>query len=87
MVAQGIGIIMVAPAPSREQNAGADQGRQIMRDVRPAARIRQPSRHPANDATGLKNVPQQQHGARVSSEPISSALDPKGPVEAGRDWL
>jgi len=71
-----VGIVMIAPAPGRQQDhsktGGADQRSEIMRDVLLAARILQARRHPAHDAAAFENTAQH-HRAGVTGQTIGPA--------------
>lgn len=65
IVPQIVGIVMVAPALSGQQDCGAQEGRQVMHHVSLSPRVVEPIPHPGHDAAGLKDF-SQEYGTRLT---------------------
>ena len=86
IIAQGIRVIMIAPALRRKQNACADQRRKIMHDIFLPARIAQLRHHPLHDPAALKYLTKN-HCPGITGQPIRPMFDAKRLVETRRDWF
>ena len=83
-MSQLIRIVMVAPPLRDQQQAGADQRGEVVRDVDLAARIRQAGGHAADDAALLDDLPQE-HRTGIAGEHVNATFDAQRAVETHRD--
>jgi len=84
IVAQRIGIIVVAPTLRHQQPGRANERGEVMRDVDLAARIRQAGGHPADDAALRDDLPQE-HRTGIASQSVNATFDAQRAVETHRD--
>jgi hypothetical protein len=84
IVAQLIRIVMVAPPLRNQQQAGADQRGEIMRNVDLTARIRKASGHPTDDAALFDDLPQE-HRTGIAGQSVDATFDAQRAVETHRD--
>ncbi len=86
IVAQRVGIVVVAPALCRQKHARADEGGEVVGHVHLAARILQAGSHPAKDTTSFQDLAHK-HSTGITGQSLHTALDTKRPIEAARDRL
>jgi hypothetical protein len=85
-VQESTGVVMVAPAPGGEQNAGPDQAGEVMDEIFLAPGIGRPRDHPPDDTAALHGLAQR-HDTGIAGQPLCAALDAKGLVEADAEGL